>query len=124
MIRYFLALLALVAFPTLADTPFVPRGATVLVDNTARQVTTSTGANSMQYRVRNMSASAQYFGWATPNNATSATPTISTTAPSAGTPTNAISMLPNSVEIFTLPANVWMQASSATGFEVTPGEGQ
>lgn len=92
---------------------FWPLSSTVLVGVTAVQVPGSTGT----YRVRNLSASVQYFSW---GNSSVSAPTI----PVAGTPSaNTIGMLPNSVEIFSIGANVWFIASAAAAFEFTPGEG-
>jgi hypothetical protein len=34
-----------------------------------------------------------------------------------------LGFLPNSVEVVQLPPNVWLLASAANAFEVTPGEG-
>ncbi len=96
---------------------FSPSGPTFLVGATAVQIAPANALTNMGYRVRNLSSSAQYFTHGSANTVTSAG------APSAGTPSaNTIGMLPNSVETF---ANLlpFMIASSATGFEVTPGEG-
>lgn len=92
---------------------FWPLSATVLVGATAVQVSGSTGS----YRVRNLTATVQYFCW---GNSSVVAPVI----PVAGTPSpNTIGMLPNTVEIFTIGANVWFIASAAAAFEFTPGEG-
>jgi hypothetical protein len=92
---------------------FAPSGPTLLVAATAVGIQAS---STNSYRVRNLSASAQYFTHG-PTNA------VTSLAPSAGIPAaNTIGMIAGSVEVFTglLP---WMIASSATGFEVTPGDG-
>lgn len=103
--------------------PFRPTGPTVVVDNTARQVTSSTSSNDQQYRIRCTAASAAYFTYSTANITGGGTPSMTLTAPVAGTPqANTIGMLPNSVEVFTLPAGAWFLAAAAN-FEVTPGEG-
>lgn len=106
------------------DSAFRPTGATVAVDNSAVQQVKSNldlSTNWQQYRIRNTGA-AGYIGWSTPNIA-SGTPAIVTTAPVVGTPQVILGMLPTSVEVFTLPANAWFQASAGATFEVTPGEG-
>jgi hypothetical protein len=93
---------------------FTPNGPTVLVAASAVQIS-AIGSNS--YRVRNLSASAQYFTHGAASSVTSVG------APTAGVPSqNTIGMLGSSVETFSnlLP---WMIASSATGFEVTAGDG-
>lgn len=92
---------------------FAPSGPTALVAATA--VALPTG-NTNSYRVRNLSASVQYFTHGPSNAVTSLTPAANVPAQ------NTIGMIPSSVEVFTglLP---WMIASSATGFEVTPGDG-
>lgn len=109
------------------DPAFSPSGPSVLVDNTARQVFTRDGTQSVTYRVRNMAAAAQYFTWSTPNitaGPTTAPTGLSAAAPVAGTPANVIGMLAGSVELFRFPPNAWFLAGTATGFEFTPGEGR
>lgn len=99
------------------DTVFKPLGPTVLVTNTAVQIVqTGTGPGYSSIRVRNLSASAQYFTWG--NSA------VTSITPAAGVPAaNTIGMLPTSVETFEIPPTQFFIASSATGFEVTPGQG-
>jgi len=95
---------------------FAPLGATIFVGAAAVQINVAPiGPNS--YRVRNLSGAVQYFTHGQTGSVSSVG------APSSGVPSNnTIGMLPNSVETFTglLP---WMIASSAMGFEVTPGDG-
>lgn len=96
---------------------FSPSGPTLLVGSTPLEIAPANAGTNLGYRVRNLSASVQYFTHGANGSITSAG------APSANTPSaNTIGMLPNSVETF---ANLlpWMVASTATGFEVTPGEG-
>lgn len=92
---------------------FTPIGPTVLVAASA----VSIGPTSSNcYRVRNLSASVQYFTHG-------ATGAVASITPSAGSPAaNTVGMLPQSVEVFgnLLP---FMIASSASGFEVTAGDG-
>lgn len=96
---------------------FQPRGPTYLVDATARNVPSTDGSAAPCYRVRNLSASAQYFTHGIDNTVTNQG------APAGGAPSFAtIGMLPLSTEVFS-GLGPWMIASSATGFEVTPGEG-
>jgi hypothetical protein len=105
------------------DSAFQPTGPTVTVDGTTRQVpSTMPAASFMQYRIRNVNTTGAYIAYSTPNIA-SGTPTVTVTAPVAGTPqANTIGMLGSSVEVFTLPAGAFFIASAGT-FEVTPGEG-
>lgn len=95
---------------------FAPSGPTVFVGATATQI----GQNvrvSNSFRVRNLAATAQYFTTGPTSSVTSVS------APTAGVPAPAtIGMLPSSTETFTGLGD-WMIASSATGFEVTPGDG-
>lgn len=96
---------------------FAPNGPTILVVNTATQILPTNAITNPGFRVRNLSASVQYFTHGATSGVTSAG------APAAGIPSNnTIGMLPNSVETF---ANLlpWMIASTATGFEVTAGDG-
>ena len=98
------------------DATFQPQGPTVLVGTTAVQVPGAAGG-STSYRIRNISASVQYFSWGT---ASVGAPV----APVAGTPSaNTIGMLGGSVETFCISSNPFLIAGTATGFEVTPGEG-
>jgi hypothetical protein len=104
--------------------PFRPTGPTVTVDGTARQVSSTGPTGNQQYRVRNVNGAAAYFAWSTASISSGVAPTMSVTAPVAGTPqANVIGMLATSVEVFTLPVNAWFLAGAGT-FEVTPGEGE
>jgi hypothetical protein len=102
------------------DKPFQPTGPTILVDNTARLIGINVNANGgagNNYRIRNLSANAQYFTHGVASTVTSVG------APAAGTPSaNTIGMAGSGVEVFS-GLLAWMIASSATGFEVTPGDG-
>jgi hypothetical protein len=93
---------------------FAPSGPVTLVGASAVQV----GSQSSNcYRVANLSSSYQYFTHGQSSGVSSVG------APSAGVPSQStIGMLPLSVEIFNY-LGPWMIASSATGFEVTPGSG-
>ncbi len=98
------------------DKPFCIGGPTVVVGATAVQLSPNYSAST--YRVRNLSTSTQYF-------TVGATASVAILTPAAGNPAtgiNTIGMLGSSVETF---ANLlpFMIASSATGFEVTPGDG-
>lgn len=96
------------------DKPFSIGGPTVVVG--AAAVLLSQNTPSSSYRVRNLSTSTQYF-------TVGATASVASLTPAAGTSAvNTIGMLGSSVETFAslLP---YMIASSATGFEVTPGDG-
>lgn len=108
------------------DGAFVPFGPTVLVGTSEVQVSSGTRATGpTAYRVRNLSASQQYFSWAPAAPLGGAAPSITVTAPSAGVPSaNTIGMLPFSVEVFGgLPPNCYFKANAAGAFEITPGEG-
>lgn len=99
------------------DTCFKPLGPTTLVVNAALQVIPpGTNAATATYRIRNLSGSVQYLAWGSAN--------VTVTAPSAGVPQyGTVGMLGNSVETFEIPPGVYFIASTATGFEVTPGQG-
>lgn len=103
---------------------FTPRGQTYLVTTSAVQIKTNDNSYAVSYRVRNLSTNIAYFAWA-PADPLGATITIgSVTTPVAGTPsTNVIGMFPESVEVFSLPPNVWLKSDTANAFEVIPGEG-
>lgn len=94
---------------------FQPTGPTILVAATAVNILQYSTTNS--YRIRNLAASAQYFTYGQLSSVTSL-------QPAAGVPANnTLSMNANEVKTFTLSGAVFMIASSATGFEVTPGDG-
>jgi hypothetical protein len=72
------------------------------------------------FRVVNLAATTQRLGWGTP-----AANTSSTGPAGAGIANQVYSivMQPNSVETFEFPVTAFFVASSATGFEMTPGQG-
>jgi hypothetical protein len=72
------------------------------------------------FRVVNLSTSIQRFSWA--RTAAAATALAGAAPVAAGTPTT-ITMLGGTVETFEIPCDSWFIASSATGFEFTPGQG-
>lgn len=97
------------------NVPFQPQGAsvniTVGVASAGAQVTSTVSA--VQYRFVNSGANGIY--WLA---AQGALPTV--------TAANGIMMLPNTVEVFTLPPNAFIATiAGATGntLQVTPGEG-
>jgi len=95
------------------DKPFSITAPTVVVGAAAVLLAANFPAST--YRVRNLSTATQYF--------TTGQSTVVSLTPIAGTPAvNTIGMLGSSVETFAglLP---YMIASTATGFEVTPGDG-
>jgi hypothetical protein len=103
---------------------FTPRGKTYLVTTSDVQIQTQDNMNAISYRVRNITTGTAYFGWkpADPLGGTVAIGSVA--APSAGTPKqNIIGMFPESVEVFTLPPNVWLKSDTADSFEVIAGEG-
>lgn len=72
------------------------------------------------FRVINLSTSIQRFSWA--RTAAAATALAGAAPVAAGTP-GTITMLGGTVETFEIPCDSWFIASSATGFEFTPGQG-
>jgi hypothetical protein len=102
------------------DTVFKPQGPNTLVVAAGIQIPNG-GSGVTSFRVRNLAAVAQYFGWG--QNAAAAV-TAASTPPSAGNPVvNQAGMLPTSVETFEIPGNMFFAASSATGFEFIAGQG-
>lgn len=103
---------------------FCPKGKTYLVTTSAVQIETSDNVAAVSYRVRNLSTSAAYILWAAPLPTGGTVTMNSVAAPTAGSPSaNVIGMFPESVEVFTLPANVWLKSDTANAFEVIAGEG-
>lgn len=103
---------------------FAPNGNTFVVSTSSVQITTNNNVSAISYRVRNLTASTAYFRWAPALPNGEAVTVGAVTTPVAGTPSiNTFGMFPDSVEVFTLPPNVWMQSDTADAFEVTPGEG-
>jgi hypothetical protein len=102
------------------DTVFKPTGPTVLVVNAATSLGTQNTGGVYMFRVINLSASQQRFSW---GRTAAAVTALGGAAPvAAGTPTT-ITMLANSVETFEIPCDSFAIASSASGFEFTPGQG-
>ena len=121
MIRYVSIVIGLMlyALNAFADSTFAPWGPSYLVIN-ANQLVSSPLNAPTSYRIVNLSSSVQYFSWGTAsaNVPTPAAPTSSAAA------ANTIGMLPLSSETFGgLPPNAYFQASTSTGFLITPGSG-
>ena len=102
------------------DTTFKPTGPTVLISNVATQVATQNSGGVYSFRVINLSTAIQRFSWGRTGTIATALGGAAPTA--AGTP-NTITMLGGTVETFEIPCDSFFIASSATGFEFTPGQG-
>lgn len=102
------------------DTVFKPTGPTALVVNAASQVATQNAGGVYMFRVVNLATVLQRFSWGRTSAAATALAGAAPTA--AGTP-NTITMLGGTVETFEIPCDSFFIASSATGFEFTPGQG-
>jgi hypothetical protein len=103
---------------------FCPKGQTYLVSTSSVQIQTTDNVNAVSYRIRNLSTNTAYFRWAPAQPTGTAVTVGAVSAPSAGTPSvNTIGMFPESVEVLTLPPNVWMLSDTANAFEVVAGEG-
>lgn len=104
---------------------FSPTGATVTVDTTARLVASRNGGAIVptSYRIVNLGTAYAYISWAPPKSDGTA-PTITVTAPVAGTPSDYTLGIPaGGVETFSLAGGAYFKASAGASFEVTPGEG-
>ena len=105
------------------DSAFSPFGLTYLVGTGAVQVLSTNNSGPTSYRVRNLSGTQQYLGWAAPIPG-NGTPTITIATPSNGAPKAVLGLMPYSVEVFSgLPANSWFKADGVGAFEITSGEG-
>ena len=103
---------------------FSPKGKTYLVTTSSVQILTTDNVNAVSYRIRNLSTNTAYFSWLPAQPTGTAVTVGSVTTPSAGSPSsNTLGMFPESVEVFSLPPNVWLKSDTANAFEVTPGEG-
>ena len=103
--------------------PFTPMGNTVTFLAAATPPTAvqalSTTVGGTQYRIHNSGSAIIYIGVGA--NATAAA-TMANTTPAGST----ITMVPNSVEVFTFNANQYFTAATASGTSqvyVTPGDG-
>jgi hypothetical protein len=106
------------------DTVFQPKGPTVLVTNASAIQAVGSGfthlTGMVTFRVVNLAAATQRLGWG-PTAANTAS-----TGPAGAGVTNAVNSVvleSNGVEWFEFPATAFFIASSATGFEMTPGQG-
>jgi hypothetical protein len=102
------------------DTVFKPTGPTVLIAATATQVASQNAGGVYMFRVVNLATALQRFSWG--RTAAAATALSGAAPTAAGTP-NTISMLGGTVETFEIPCDSFFIASSATGFEFSPGQG-
>jgi hypothetical protein len=99
---------------------------TFFVDSSAAvQVTSASTLQLTNYRVRNLSLTAQAWFQSSPPGPSAAAPAgMVATAPALGTPSpRTIGMLPASVEVFTLSPNSWFIASAGASFEICVGDG-
>jgi hypothetical protein len=103
---------------------FTPKGKTYLVSTSDVQVITQDNVISVSYRVVNLASATVYLGFkaADPTGAAVSVGTVA--APTAGSPVNnTIGFLAGSIEVVSLPPNVWLKADTATSLLITPGEG-
>lgn len=100
------------------DTVFSPKLPTVTVVAAGVQIIpTGTGPRGMvSYRVVNLSATAQKFGYG-------ATAAEALANASASSPVYNIPMIASSVETFEFSSAMFFAADNATGFAFTPGQG-
>jgi hypothetical protein len=103
---------------------FQAKGKTYLVSTSDLQIPTQDNVYAISYRIVNLSASTVYLKYA-PANPTGAAVSVGTVAaPSAGSPVdNTLGFLTGSIEVVSLPPNVWVKADVATSLLITPGEG-
>jgi hypothetical protein len=104
------------------DTVFKPQWPNSFVGTAGVQLSAmANGTGITSFRVRNLAAVVQYFGW----GSTAAQAVANATAtPAAGLPVqNNIGMLPSTVETFEIPGNMFFAAATTTGFEFCGGQG-
>jgi hypothetical protein len=103
---------------------FSPKGQTYLVTTSDVQIKTQDNVYAVSYRIVNLSAATVYLGFkpADPTGAAVAVGTVA--APTAGSPVNnIIGFLSGSIEVVSLPPNVWLKSDTASSLLITPGEG-
>jgi hypothetical protein len=103
---------------------FSPKGQTYLVTTSDVQIKTQDNVYAVSYRIVNLSSGTVYLGFkpADPTGAAVAVGTVA--APTAGNPVNnIIGFLAGSIEVVSLPPNVWLKSDTASSLLVTPGEG-
>lgn len=103
---------------------FTPKGKTYLVSTSDVQVITQDNVIAVSYRIVNVTAGTVYLGFkaADPTGAAVSVGTVA--APTAGSPVNnTIGFLSGSIEVVSLPPNVWLKADTANSLLITPGVG-
>lgn len=103
---------------------FTPKGKTFLVSTSDVQIPTQDNVTAISYRVVNVTSGTVYLGFA-PADPTGAAVAVGTVAaPTAGSPVNnIIGFLSGSVEVVSLPPNVWLKSDTANAMQITPGVG-
>lgn len=105
------------------DTVFQQKGPTVLVTNSAIQAISSGTTNlvgMVTFRVVNLSASAQRLGW---GDTAAKTSSAGPSGAGVANEVNSVLIQGNSVETFEFQSTTFFISSTASGFEMTPGQG-
>jgi hypothetical protein len=103
---------------------FTPKGKTYLVSTSDVQVQTQDNVTAISYRIMNVTSGTVYlrFKPADPLGASISVGTV--TAPTAGNPSqDTVGFLAGSIEVISMPPNVWLKSDTANALLVTPGVG-
>jgi hypothetical protein len=102
---------------------FTPFGQTYLVSTSDVQIKTQNNTYAVSYRIVNLTSGTVYLGFkpADPLGGSISVGTVS--VPTAGSPVDSIGFLSGSIEVVSLPPNVWLKADTANSMLVTPGVG-
>lgn len=102
---------------------FTPKGQSFLVTTASVQIPTQDNVSAVSYRIVNVTGGTVTLGWAPANPLGVAVTVPAPSIATAGSPTSTLTFLSGSVEIVSLPPNVWLRSDTATSLIVTPGEG-
>lgn len=103
---------------------FTPNGKTFLVSTSDVQILTQNNVTAISYRVVNITSGTAYLGFAPADPTGAAVSVGNVAAPTAGNPVNnTIGFLSGSIEVISLPPNVWLKSDVANSLLITPGVG-
>ena len=102
---------------------FTPKGQSYLVTTASVQIKTQDNVSAVSYRFVNLTSSTVTINWLPADPLGAAVTVAAPTVPTAGSPSTSLTFLAGSIEVVSLPPNVWLRSDTATSLMVTPGEG-